>query len=1017
MKELILINLGGNRYGVWKDDVLSVRDVSGIHWIPMSTELFSGIAGIEGRTANLFDLAVCLGHKPFDRKRQGRALIMSERGKFEGFVFDSEAGRIEAPPESVLPMPGCLESPEVTECVYDSGETVPIINIVLLYKRIREKRWGPCVFSFPKSAPRGSKPLSGVFRAFTIEGEAFAVPDEMVEPGAGEPGRIHPLPTAPPHVQGVVFKDSGVRAVVNLARCMGEEGFPKRGRMLLAKSGGLAFVVDKDMGRLKGKVPHAPMPRIAASGFIGHALLRKGEVVPLLDVHAPVSRNPAKAFSKKYTPRSKFYESFGKKEARVYEFSLSGLRQSVPDPQVEDVVGVKPWRELRGIHPMMAGVAEHGGEVLPVLDLSACFGRHTEVGPGAKMMLLKNGNFRALVLAEAVLGRRTLAVSEQRTLPIRLPHLYVYGCYTHDNSVRLILNVEALTSHFDEKLVSEYLEMVAKEIEAAEALAGGPETGRKAATAAPVPGAYPAEEDVPVPVASFGEAEAIGDDSFAESGEEEVSEFVASLGEEEREEEPVKEETGPDEEETPAPAASFGGAEAEVEGAAPVASFGEAGGEDTLVGPGEDEVSEPTASFGDAGRGDEPAEEDAEPEAGADAAETVASFGGAEAIGDDSFAEAGEEDVSESVASVGETGQEDEPVKEETEPYGKDTPESDGEETPEPAASFGGAEAIGEDTLVEPGEDEVLEPAASFGDTGRGDEPAEEETGAGADAAETVVSYGETERVEQPAEEQGAASPGQAAGEKTMLDASPGTFGSLDEPGDEEEREGEAPPPSGEYLAASSKGKERNLGLYAAAVLLLFLTIFLLAYFRGHEAERAGEKVVSLADTKEARVETVLPEEEPVSSEEEPVSSEEEPVSSEEELVSSEEELVSSEEELVSSEEELAEPLSGLEETPVKPVESIKPVEPVKARPGRERRAEILIELEPEKGEISMRVVHATPPDAKVYEVVKGDTLWHIARRFTGNPFNYPRIARDSEIKNPDLIFPGQKVYIRIKGE
>ena len=51
-------------------------------------------------------------------------------------------------------------------------------------------------------------------------------------------------------------------------------------------------------------------------------------------------------------------------------------------------------------------------------------------------------------------------------------------------------------------------------------------------------------------------------------------------------------------------------------------------------------------------------------------------------------------------------------------------------------------------------------------------------------------------------------------------------------------------------------------------------------------------------------------------------------------------------------------------------------------------------------------------PETVVYVVVKGDTLWGISKRFTGNPFNYPRVAKDNSIATPDLIFPGQKIQL-----
>jgi nucleoid-associated protein YgaU len=53
------------------------------------------------------------------------------------------------------------------------------------------------------------------------------------------------------------------------------------------------------------------------------------------------------------------------------------------------------------------------------------------------------------------------------------------------------------------------------------------------------------------------------------------------------------------------------------------------------------------------------------------------------------------------------------------------------------------------------------------------------------------------------------------------------------------------------------------------------------------------------------------------------------------------------------------------------------------------------------------------PLEADLYIVKKGDTLWAISKRFTGNPFNYPRVARDNKIANPDLIFPDQKIHLK----
>ena len=61
------------------------------------------------------------------------------------------------------------------------------------------------------------------------------------------------------------------------------------------------------------------------------------------------------------------------------------------------------------------------------------------------------------------------------------------------------------------------------------------------------------------------------------------------------------------------------------------------------------------------------------------------------------------------------------------------------------------------------------------------------------------------------------------------------------------------------------------------------------------------------------------------------------------------------------------------------------------------------ISPEPRPPFISREIVHI---------VVKGDTLWHITERYIHNPYRYPELARLNKIKNPDLIYPGNRVRI-----
>ena len=53
-----------------------------------------------------------------------------------------------------------------------------------------------------------------------------------------------------------------------------------------------------------------------------------------------------------------------------------------------------------------------------------------------------------------------------------------------------------------------------------------------------------------------------------------------------------------------------------------------------------------------------------------------------------------------------------------------------------------------------------------------------------------------------------------------------------------------------------------------------------------------------------------------------------------------------------------------------------------------------------------------TGSNKRYYTVVRGDTLWAIAKRFYGNGNRYPEIAKANNISNPDIIHVGQRLYI-----
>lgn len=48
----------------------------------------------------------------------------------------------------------------------------------------------------------------------------------------------------------------------------------------------------------------------------------------------------------------------------------------------------------------------------------------------------------------------------------------------------------------------------------------------------------------------------------------------------------------------------------------------------------------------------------------------------------------------------------------------------------------------------------------------------------------------------------------------------------------------------------------------------------------------------------------------------------------------------------------------------------------------------------------------------KSHKVVKGDTLWGIAKKYLGNGARYPELAKLNKIKNPNRIYPGQVIKL-----
>lgn len=172
-----------------------------------------------------------------------------------------------------------------------------------------------------------------------------------------------------------------------------------------------------------------------------------------------------------YTPTSRFPQQFLHSASAIVEFSLLGSRHAVPQEEVRDDYPLLPILPVPGTAEIVLGVAALQGELLPVLDLAALFGRRTPLSPQSRMLHLVNGDFQALLVTEEVTARQPLPLEVQRKIPIALPYQVLYGCYLAADMVRLILNVESLAVHFEKMAVRELVASLAPELLAAPAVA------------------------------------------------------------------------------------------------------------------------------------------------------------------------------------------------------------------------------------------------------------------------------------------------------------------------------------------------------------------------------------------------------------------------------------------------------------------------------------------------------------------------------------------------------------------
>lgn len=477
MRDLLLVHLENERYGVWKDEILSIREVQALHRIPLSPACIAGMSIIDDRTVTLADLPVCIGYASAAQNGEGRILMLASPEKITGFMVTGDIDTISVPPDSVFPVPEYLKTEVIDFCAVRDSAPIPIINVAKLCAHLIKADQEPIApaLTVPMQAADAVTGQAEV-RIFELSGEMFAAPSKGMQDRAIKPGRIATLSLLPEYVRGITFRDNKILPVIDLCQRIKRQRCRPDASMVVDEIGGrqFGFLVDDDRGIFsKEDMLISDLPPVARISWLSKAVVRSGETIPLVDPAALLLSRQGQSVEKpqdqRYTPESEFPEFFKRQDVDVVEFLLLGARHALPKSEVEDIIPFKSFRPIPDTPEIVVGIAEHNGTLLPVLDLAMVFGRRSPVKTEWSMIVVRNGDFRALVVTEAVLGEPRLSLDLQKSVPILLPHRVVYGCYPAADGVRLIMNVYAMTVHFEKSLVKDLLPALSAEMKMARA--------------------------------------------------------------------------------------------------------------------------------------------------------------------------------------------------------------------------------------------------------------------------------------------------------------------------------------------------------------------------------------------------------------------------------------------------------------------------------------------------------------------------------------------------------------------
>ncbi len=440
--------------------------VDRLHSLPRRSAGMAGVALVEGKTVSLADLALLLGRPPLKKERNLHALVFGSHNSRLGLVWSGDQETVESEWCREFALPACLRNTITEACVYYKKLPIPLINLKALQKWVKKGESQPqnpeLVFLEYTQKP----PAYRQVRIFGCRGQRFALDASDVAKITGVPRQVITLPCTPDYVTGVTLHNGQLIPVLDIGDLLKLPNPGKPGSLIILR------MQESIIGLLAGSPPGGrttkpsriyPLPPLAGAAYM-HSIIRQGQkLVPCLEVAGLFQKSSTPKHTDSYTVSSEFPAQFLKQNIEVVEFSLFGVKHAVPKSEVEETIPYTPGTSLPLKLPILTGVKARGHLIVPVIDIARCFDVVSFADKTWKLLYIKNGDFRAMVLTERVFGSKTLPVSEQRELPLSLPLPLVYGCYTTGQGVVLILNIRTLAVNFQEQQAQDFYKALFEE--------------------------------------------------------------------------------------------------------------------------------------------------------------------------------------------------------------------------------------------------------------------------------------------------------------------------------------------------------------------------------------------------------------------------------------------------------------------------------------------------------------------------------------------------------------------------